>query len=320
MGHRSYLRHHPRTLPGAPRDARRRLGRGDKKKKKKKGIGACSSRTTRYVIILHEVRLPGGSIGAALGSIVLLLDGSTVVGPPRPTAVSEFDESRQRSAGPIDRSPRRSTTTTLVFGTKQTADLTANESVGSETRDHRPPRAAGIPRQRVSELIRGFVARLLEQGPGAASDTPTAGVERSSGSINELIPSDIAGLLGEPSIRFVKSIRRKVDRIERFAAAVVDLKERRLIIGRPTAYYRRLSSARLITRVGRVDRSSAHTALILPRESDKPASQFSQLAICGEIRLPERSRFSSKSRGPSTRVTVPFRAAAMSSGRRTSFR
>lgn len=283
MGHRSYLRYHPRTLPGAPRDSRRRPGRGDKKK----GIGASSSRSARFVITLREVRLPGGSIGAAFRSIgILILDGWTV-GPDR--------------AEPVGGSPRSSTA--VVFGTEQSAELTDGPA-GSKTQE------------RAERLISGLEAKFLEEEPGVAGSTLTSGVEWSSGSINELIPSDITGLLGHLSVRFIKSIRRKVGEIGQLT--VVDLEEGQPIIGRLITF-RRLSNARLITHVGRVDRLSRYAALILPSESDKPADQLSQPAIRAGTRPRGKSRFFS-SRGASTRVTVPFPAAAMTSGRRTSFR
>lgn len=250
MGHRSYLRHHPRTLP---RDARRRrLGRGDKKK----GIAS------RFVI-----NGAGGSVGAR--SIVL--DGPTV-GPRRPA--SELGESRQRPAGPIDRSP----TADVVFGTRQSAGLIVESG--------KSPRA--IP----SELIRGFVEARLpeEEGPSVPSGSPTA--ERSSGSINELIPPDVAGPLGEPSV--AGSIRR---------INVVDLAERRPIIGRLIASCR-LSSERLFTRADRWNTA------ILP---DEPAAnQFSAVVRGESARLLGRSCSS-----PGGRSTV--RAAAMT-GRRTACR
>lgn len=302
MGHRSWIvRHRPTTLPGATSRTRahRHLGRADKKTR-----GSCRSPRSPVTHVILEGRRPGGSIGAAFRSIILLLlshDG-WIVGLFRSTLISDgFGESRVRegpTAGSINRS--RLTTLTVVFGARLGKSI--NEFAESSVRG-RLVRVVGIPDEhRAYESTSEFEARSrVLEGPGGSSinscstsSTPVvANVEqRSSGSINEL--SSTAGLPSEPSIRFVKSIRRS--RVNR----LVNLKNRSSIIYRLFFAFHRLSILQI--HVGHV--------LIFP-ESVK---EFFEPAILGTIRS------FSLSRGSSIHTAVLSRATAMMSGRETSFR
>lgn len=340
MGHRSCIRHRPTTLPGAPSrtQAHRHLGRAGKTKP---GPSRPPRLSTTHVII-SEGRRPGGSIGAAFRSIVLplfllhyhhLLDDVPIVRHFRPilSPPGGFGESpvRERpTAGPIDRSSR-STTTSGVLDAGS-----VNELVKSGVQHGRQAREAGIPDEyRACESISEFDearSKVLE-GPGGSSTTSSrssgsnssaAGVERSSGSIDELILSSRVGLLGGPSIQFVKSIRGKDSRIKlatRLAKAVVDLEEQFPIIASwPILHAFRLPlSSPRITRVGHVS--------TVPSGSRKSINQFSQPAILETI-----IRFLSPW-GSLILVAVPSRtaaaaavavasASAMTSAKATSFR
>ncbi|CAL1687968.1 unnamed protein product [Lasius platythorax] len=293
MGHRSCIvRHRPTTLPGAPSrtrvDAHRRPGRADKKR------GPSRSRTTYVVIIVLEGRRPDGSIGHF-----------------RPIFTpSGFGE--RLTAGPtID----RSTTTAVVFDAESGKSI--NEVVESSVHGCWQARAAGIPdKHRACESISEFEARsriLEEPGGPSTSSSSSSSIERSSGSINTLIPSSIAGLpVRSPySIRFVKSIRRSSRRTNRpTGIVVVDLEKRFSIIARPILlFFHRLSNERAVTRV-------EYVSIFLSGSR----SQFFQSAIPRTTEPYERIRFTSSSRGSLILVAVPFRAAAMTFRRGTSFR
>jgi len=308
MGHRSWIvRHRPTTLLGATSRIRahRRLGRADKETW---GSSRSPRSPTTRVIIL-ERRRPGGSIGAAFRSIILLLlshDDDWIVGRFRSTLIpGGFGESRVRersTAASIDRS-LRSTTSAGVF--EASLGKSINEFAESSVRG-RLARVAGIPDEhRAYDSTSEFEARSrVLEGPGgpsinssSCSNTPVAiGVERSPGSINELILSSTAGLPGGPSIRFVKSIRRINSRINR-------LEKRSPIIYRSLLAFRRLSAVQTVTRVGHVS--------IFPVESIK---QFLVPAILETIHC------SSSLSSSSIHVAVPSQAAAMTLGRETSFR
>lgn len=309
MGHRPWIvRHRPTTLSGATSRTRahRRLGRADKETR---GSSRSPRSPTTRVIILDERRQSDGSIGAAFRSIILLLlshDG-WIVGHFRSTLIPDgFGESRVRerpTAGPIDRS-LRSTRPAGVFGARSGKSI--NEFAESSVRG-RLARVVGIPDEyRAYESTSEFEARSrVLEGPGglstnssSSSNTPVAaGVERSPGSINELILSSIAGLPGGPSIRFVKSIGQ----INRINWPVVDLEKRSSIISRSLLAYHRLSAAS-----------------IFPYKSVKPSSAPVILeTICCSSSSSSSSLSSKRS---SIHIAAPSRAAAMTSGRETSFR
>lgn len=309
MGYRSCIvRHRPTTLPGAPSRTRahRRLGRADKKRGPSR---SPRSPTTSYVVSVLEGRRPGGSIGAALRSIVFRSHDGSIVEHFRPIFTpSGFGESPVRprgrlTAGRID----RSTTTAVVFDAKSGKSI--NEFVESSVH-RRQARAPGIPvKHRACESISEFKARsrVLEE-PGG----PTTNAERSSGSINTLIPSSIAGLsVRSYLIRFVKSIWKN-NRINRPTGIVVDLEKRFPITARPILPIHRPSDEQTITRVG-------HLSIRLSGS----INLFFQPAIPETIESHETSYSSfssSSSRGSLILVAVPFRAAAMTFRRRTSFR
>lgn len=309
MGHRSYIvRHRPTTLPGAPSRTRahRRLGRADKKR----GPSRSPRSPTTYVVIVLEGRRPGGSIGAALRSIILLRDG-LIVGHLRPIFISNgFGESpvrfRERlTPRPID----KSTTTVVIFDAESKKSI--NEFVESSVH-HRQARAADIPdRHRRCESISEFEARsrVLEEPGGPSTSTLVA--ERYSGSIDTLIPSSIVGLpVRSYSIRFGKSIWAN-NRINRLAGAVVDLKKRFLINARPILFFHRPSDQPTITRVG-------HVSILLSGSRNR----FFQPAIPKTIESHGTIYFSSASSSRESLILIaaPFRAAAMTCRRRTSFR
>lgn len=304
MGHRSCIvRHRPTTLPGALSRTRahRRPGRADKTR----GPSRSSRLPTTYIIVL-EGRRPGGSIR----SIVLLHDDS-IIGNFRPIFTPNgFGEllvrPRERlTAGPID----RSTSTAVVFDVESRKSI--NEFVESSVH-YWQARVVGIPdKHRACKSISEFEAcsRALEE-PGGPSISSTVVAERSSGSIDTLIPSSIVGLpVRSYSIRFVKSIWRN-NRINR-PTGIVDLEKRFPIIARLVLPFHRLSNQQTITRVGHVS--------IFPSGS---INQFFQPAIPKTLELYETIRFfsSSWSRGSLILVTASFRAAAMTFRRRTSFR
>lgn len=315
MGHRSCIVHHrPTTLLGAlsRTHARRCLGHADKKR--------ASSRSSRspltYVIIL-EGRRPGGSIGAVLRSIVHLLflphDGS-IVRLFQPILIShEFDELHDHerpTAGPIDRSSR-STITASIFEARSGKSI----NVFAETSVRGQTRATGISNEyRTCKSINEFEAhsRVFERpsGPSTSNAPVATGVERSFGSI--LILLNIIGLPVELSIRFIKSIQRKISKTNR-RENVVDFKKQFSIIARLNFVCHRLSNKRIITRV-------KHVSIFLIK-LNKPVNHFFQPAILKAIDFYETIHFSfSSSRKSLIHVAVPFRAAVMMSGRRTSFR
>jgi len=313
MGHRSRIVRHRPTLPGAPsRTWARRLGRAHKKKEYR------PARSTYVTFILEGRERLGGSIGVALRSIVLLLllhDGTTVrllrsiLAPGEPVGGSG-DLRERPTVGTIDRrSLSRSTTASRVFDGRSTESIDGSES---SVRGRRAARAAGIPDEcRACESISEFEARpSVLEGPteasSAANSAPiAAGVERSSGSTGERIPSSIAGPISDGSpIRSVKSIRqRDTEGINRAAGFTVGLEERYPIIARLILAFHRPPSEQTIARVGRV--SSLLGGSI---------NQFSQPAV---LKATTRSFASSSSwpRGPLVHVV-----AAMTSGRETSFR
>lgn len=325
MGHRPYVRRsQSRILPGAPREAHRRLGSADKREKGRTGPSLSS--TTRVIVIVLAGR-PAGTIGVApLSIVVFLLDGWIVVGHPRPALTGVFRESsvREQPARPIDRSPSRSTT--AVSDARRSASSIVEEYVDSKARGQ--PRAAGIPDERASrESISEFEActRVLEE-PAGSIGTP---VERSSGSINEVSSSSVAaGLLGKLSIRFVKSIWPTADRIKRLTALVIDLKKRQPTIGRFTALHRLPNAdARTIraTRATSIDRPESACTRILTlsiflSESDESTYQFSQSFIFEDVNFYVGAIRPFSSRRPLTHTAVPCRAAAMTFERVPSFR
>lgn len=307
MGHRSCIvRHRSTTLPGAPSRTRahRCLGRADKKR----GPSRSPRSLTTYVVIVLEGRRPGGLIGAALRSIILLHDGS-IVGHFWPILISSgFDESpvpRERlTLKPID----KSTTTVVIFDAESRKLI--NKFVESSVYC-RQARAAEIPdKHRACESISEFEARsrVLEEPGGPSTGTLVA--ERSSESI-DTIPSSIAGLpVRSYSIRFVKSIWDN-NRIDRLAGIVVDLKKRFLINARLILFYLRLSNQQTITRVG-------HVSILLSGS----LNQFFQPAIPKTIESYETIHFSSASSSRESLIPIAalFRAAAMTCRRRMSFR
>lgn len=318
MGHRSCIvRHRPTTLPGALSRTwahhHRRLGRADKKK----GGPSRSPRpsTTYVAFILVEGRRLGGSIGAALRSIVLLflLHDGTIVGLlrpiPAPGELGELHVHERPTAGTtVDWRSSRSTTTTADRVFDVDSGKSIDESVESSVRGRQAARAAGIPDEhRACESISEFEARpsVLEEpgGPSASSRTPLAtGIERFSGSISERI------LSGGSPIRSAKPIRRREDSvgINRTAGiAGVGFKKRYPIVARLIlAFHRTTPSEQTITRVGH-----ASCRILLGRS----VNQFLQTAVLQATR--SFSSFSSWPRGPLIHVT-----ATMTSGRETSFR
>lgn len=320
MGHRSCIVCHcPTTLPGAPSrtHAHRCLGRADKKR-------ASSRRTLRspttYVIIL-EGRRPGGSIVcSALRSIVhlllLLSRDSSIVRLFQPILIPHGFDDRVRkrpTAGPIDRSSW-STTTACVLEVRSGKSI--NEFAESSVRGQ--ARATGIPNEyRTCKSRREFEARsrILEK-PGRllTSCTPVATrVERSFGSIPIL--SRRVGFPLESSIQkivIVKSLQRKgsgISRLER----IIELNKRFPIIARFIFAFQRLSDERTIIHV-------KHVARFLDKLS-APVNRFFQPVILEAIDFYEtiHSSFSS-SRKLLIHVATLFRAAVMTSGRRTTFR
>lgn len=309
MGHRSCIvRHRPTTLPGAPSRTRahRRPGRADKKR----GLSRSPRSPTTYVVIVLEGRRPGGSIGAAVRSIILL--HGSIVGHFRPILISSgFGESsvcprKRLTSEPLD----RSTTTVVIFDAESRKSV--NEFVESNVH-RRQARAVGIPnKHRACESISEFEARskVLEE-PGGPSTSSTLVAERSSGSIDTLIPSSIAGFpVRSYSIRFVKSIWEN-NWINRLTGIVVDLEKRFLINARPILFFHRLSNEQTITRVG-------HVSILL----SESINQFFQPAIPKTIESHETIRFSSASSSRESLILIaaPFRVAAMTCRRRTSFR
>ncbi|EFN75706.1 hypothetical protein EAI_09707 [Harpegnathos saltator] len=125
---------------------------------------AGTAQSSRYLSSVHRRRENDHLEG-------LRLDGSSVVPPP----LSSEDTSGSTEGRP---------STPWARG-KQPAESPIGETVGSRTRGGR------------------LEARLLEEegtGVPATANTPTGGVEWSSESINELIPSDVAaGLLADSS-------------------------------------------------------------------------------------------------------------------------
>lgn len=167
-------------------------------------------------------------------------------------------------------------------------------------------RAVGIPDEhRTCESISEFEAcsRVLEEPSGGPS-TGEPVAERSSGSINTLIPSSIVGshpVRRSPyTILFVKSrIRKDNGGINRRLAGI-ELEKRFPIIARPSllpSILGRLSNERAATRVDHVS------------------------IFASEVSRKQFSSSSSSSRGFSLiLVAISFRAAAMTFGRGTSFR
>jgi len=314
MGHRScVVRHHPTTLPGALsrthalRSAR--LERADKKR-----ASFPSSRSPTTFVIIFEGRRPdrGGSIDAALQSIVhlLLLPRDLVVTFFQSILIlilHEFDElydcvHERSTARPIDRS-LQSIVTASVFEARSQKSI--NKFAESSVRDQ--ARTTGIPNKyRTCKSISKFEARskVLERPGESSTNAPVAtDIERSFGSI--LILLNIIELPVESSIQSIKSIQRKNSKIN-WLERITDFKKRFPII----VLTYRLSNERTITHVKNV-------SIFL----SKLINYFFQLAIFLEVIDFYETHFSfSLSRKSLIHVVAPFRAAVMMSGRRTSFR